>query len=113
MSKQEFIRNRQIDRARRWRAGFASYAIATAACSSGTGDATQVSLAEEPAPAADGAQQEGALATRESRFVLCTIVTGDEGSTAYVSVLPSLDLGGASVGLERAREFPGQSDLWV
>ena len=113
MSKQEFFCNQPIDRARRWRAWFATSAIASAACSSGTHDATRVTLAEEPAPAADGAQQEGALANRESRFVLCTIVTSDEGSNAYVSVLPSLDLGGASVGLEQAREFPGQSDLWV
>jgi hypothetical protein len=76
--------------------------------------ATQASLAEEPSAAApNGPEGESPTGRVDSRFVLCTIVTDDEGSTAYVSVLPSLDLGGASVSQERAREFPGDADLWV
>lgn len=62
-------------------------------------------LAEQPAPA--GASDE------RPRFVLSTIVTGDEGDNSYVSVLSSLDRGGARVPLDSAREFPGTSDLWV
>lgn len=116
MSQQRLFRHRGSFRERRWSAVWISGALAAlaAACSSGSSDATEVSLADEPsAPAPSGPEGASPAAPADSRFVLCTIVTDDEGSNAYVSVLPSLDLGGARVNQERAREFPGNADLWV
>jgi len=70
----------------------------------------------EPGQSAPGGSQgaaPGSPVAASSRYVFGTVVTGPEGDSSYVSLLPSLDLAGAVVSLDQAREFPGSSDLWV
>ncbi|MFM2416109.1 MAG: hypothetical protein RL385_832 [Pseudomonadota bacterium] len=54
-----------------------------------------------------------ATAVVDERYLLGSIVFGDEGSNGYVNVLPASALDGGSLSLEGAREFPGQSDVWL
>jgi hypothetical protein len=46
-------------------------------------------------------------------YVISTLITGDDGSNAYVRLVDDLALSGDQVELDEAREFPGQSDVAV
>jgi hypothetical protein len=48
----------------------------------------------------------------EERYLLGSIVFGDDGSNGYVGVIPASALDGGSLSLAGTREFPGQSDVW-
>ncbi len=69
----------------------------------GAGDTTEVDSAQPGGPQAGG----------DSVYGIGTLVTVDEGSTAYLRIVGDLDFNGEQVVLDAAREFSGQSDLAV
>jgi len=63
---------------------------------------------------AGGVEQTGIGAAQPGTspvYAISTLVTGDDGSNAYLRLVGDLDMGGEQVALDEAREFPGQSDL--
>ncbi|MET0794007.1 MAG: hypothetical protein ABW061_20975, partial [Polyangiaceae bacterium] len=50
-------------------------------------------------------------AQSDARYVVGSLLFGDETTTAYVNILHSL--GAQTIDYEQAREFSGAADLWV
>jgi hypothetical protein len=66
----------------------------------------------EPAPQPEGGSAaETPAAAEEPAYILSTMVSTDDGSLGYVIVLDSLEP--QQIDLSRAREFSGQTDVWV
>lgn len=84
-----------------------------------TGNIGNAGAGNDASAGAGNAGGDGSIATggqpsgseEDAVFGIGTLVTANELSTDYLLLVPNLELGGAQLKLDEAREFSGQSDL--
>lgn len=90
----------------------AAVALVAAACSDDANDPKEHAATGKGARA--NAESHSAAETESSLFAIGSLVTDPNGdSSGYLKLVSSLDRGGERLELDDAREFAGQSDIWV